>query len=242
MSIKYQAINFFGKFNSLSAKVLFYHDIHKNNKYTYDSTSLELFNQQILKIKSLGYDFTNKLPQKSNEVLICFDDGYKGIYECKDYIIENKIPVKIFLVTNKINEPNYLSVKQIVELNNTGLFDFESHTHNHVDVGKTKDKNLILSEVIESTEFLSQLLGKNVDELCLPHGSFSNFALKIICETRIKNVFTCLPGKAVVKYRNINLISRSLVQNTEVENIEGVMRSGDSFLRYYYFIKQKNFA
>ena len=109
---------------SWSSKVLFYHDIHVSQKYTPDSTHLDFFKQQINFIRSCGYTFSAGIPENSHQVLLTFDDGYKGIYEQFEYFEKEKIPVKIFLVTNKINNANYLSDSQIKELASSGLVTF----------------------------------------------------------------------------------------------------------------------
>ena len=78
-------------------------------------------------LKSLNYT----LPQ--NSILITFDDGYKNNYTLAFPILKKyNIKATIFLNTAYIgNDRDYLNWDEIKEMYESGLVDFQLHTHSH---------------------------------------------------------------------------------------------------------------
>ena len=61
------------------SKILYYHDVYGENKYTDMGTTLDMFTKHIKTIRDLGFNIKPKIENPENEVMICFDDGFKGI-------------------------------------------------------------------------------------------------------------------------------------------------------------------
>ena len=78
-------------------------------------------------LKNLNYT----LPQ--NSILITFDDGYKNNYTLAFPILKKyNMKATIFLNTKFIGEDEaYLNWDEIKEMYQSGLIDFQLHTHSH---------------------------------------------------------------------------------------------------------------
>ena len=75
-----------------------------------------------------------RLPE--NSMLVTFDDGYKNTYTVAYPILKKyNIKATIFLNTKYINNDDaYLTWDEIREMYNSGLVDFQMHTHSHCPV------------------------------------------------------------------------------------------------------------
>lgn len=83
------------------------------------------------------YDINNQgLRLHSNSCLLTFDDGYAdNYYNAFPTLKRFKIKATIFINTLYIdNDPDYLTWEQIKEMHESGLVDFELHSHRHMPV------------------------------------------------------------------------------------------------------------
>lgn len=81
-------------------------------------------------LESIGY----KLPE--NAILVTFDDGYRNNYTNAFPILKKyNIKATIFLNTKYIGtDTSYLNWNEIQEMYESGLIDFQLHTHTHTPV------------------------------------------------------------------------------------------------------------
>ncbi|TCK01473.1 polysaccharide deacetylase [Volucribacter psittacicida] len=123
---------------------LMYHHINPENNL--HGVFIQDFQQQMEKIK--GYQtFTfqqviaknYQLP--ANSILITFDDGYRSNYELAYPILKQfNLKATIFLNTKYIDiDENYLTWQQIQEMYQSGLIDFQLHTHSHSLIPKSTE-------------------------------------------------------------------------------------------------------
>lgn len=83
------------------------------------------------------YDMNNQgLRLKTNSCLLTFDDGYAdNYYNAFPSLKRFKIKATIFINTLYIdNDPDYLTWEQIRQMYESGLVDFELHSHRHMPV------------------------------------------------------------------------------------------------------------
>ena len=123
-------------FNKRGIPCIMYHNISENK-----GVNVETFTKQIENLKDMNtFKFeemeklNNKLPK--NSVLITFDDGYADNYTNAYPILKQyNLKATIFLNTAYIDvDPFYLNWEQIKEMYNSGLVDFQLHTHSHFSV------------------------------------------------------------------------------------------------------------
>lgn len=144
--------------------------------------SVEKFDKEIKRLKNKGYtpitfnDIENS-DVINKPVIVTFDDGYED-NNINAYPILKKYGVKatIFLCANFIGKNNYLSIDQINDMKD--IVDFQSHTINHKNLAEIDEKSMEY-EIGESKRALEELLGKKIDVIAYPYGSYSKRTIDI---------------------------------------------------------------
>lgn len=218
-------------YNNTSSKVIYYHDIHKNNQlYTDMSTELKLFKQHILKAKEKGYIFVDKISSKNNELMITFDDGFRGLYENFDFFIDNKIPVKLFLITDFINQKNFITTDEIKEMLLSGYLTIGSHTCSHKDM-TMQTVDIIKREMQESKQILEQTFGMSIDDFCFPMGFHNEVIVEIGRKVGYKKLYSSIPGPFLTSEF---VVKRNLVQDESSNSFGNIINGGlEIFSRRY---------
>lgn len=206
-------------FKDNGGKVIYYHDVSK--KYTDQGTPMKLFIEHINVLKNNGFTIVSDLPKNRKEVMICFDDGWKGIWDERQYFIENGIYPTIFLINDYIGKTGYLSKDEIADLQSKG-FRFQAHTFNHVNVTEIS-KDEYQHEFCDSRIELSKLTGKEVNEFCFPRGEYSDELVAYALSHGYKKVYICTPGNA-----NFSdcVIKRNLVQTCSRKEFFAILNGG----------------
>ena len=129
------------------------------------------------------------LPEKP--VIITFDDGYADNYRCA-YPILQKYNLKgtIFLVSDFISTyPNYLTWAQILEMQESGLMNFESHTLSHAQLDTTSPEET-WNQLYNSKKALEWYLKTDVNFLAYPCGFYDEELQSKVKEAGYKGAFT----------------------------------------------------
>lgn len=192
-----------------NSKIIYYHDVSK--KYTDMGTDLETIKRHFKMVGKCGYKLVNAISQPKGQVMVCFDDGWAGLYEAKGFFVENNVFPTVFIAVDLIGKPGHLTLPQIKELQNEGFF-FEGHTWSHRDLTTFDDEGL-RHELMDSKEELSRLLGKNVEALCFPRGRFSDKVYQLSVEAGYKKLYSSIAGGYYDLLKSRNLICRNLVQS-----------------------------
>ena len=121
--------------------ILEYHKINDRTKDDY-TVSTKDFAEQMDALQADGYttisvlDFLRakkgkqELPEKP--VVVSFDDGYSDNYtEALPILEERGMKATVFMVTNDIGLPGYLSLDQLRDMEKRGI-ELGSHTANHL--------------------------------------------------------------------------------------------------------------
>lgn len=224
------------RFNNRDSKVLFYHDIHCEKQYAEMSTNLKIFQDHITEIQHLGFEIVADISKKTGQVKIQFDDGFKGVYDCIEFIKKHKIPVEIFIVTSWICKEGYLSEKEIKELQSSNLIRFSSHTHTHPNLGEINEDE-IRDELTKSKKLLQGIIGEEVKSLCFPKGSFSNFVIKIAEELGYKEQYSSLPGSSHDLFKGA-VVRRNLLQFATISEVKSVLKGAHMIFNRKYLSRQ----
>lgn len=223
-------------FNNKESKVLFYHDVHLKNRYTGMSTPLVLFKKHIETIQQEGFEIVADISKKSGQVKVQFDDGFRGIHDCFEYIQANEIPIEIFIVTDWIGKEDYLSKNQIKELHNSKLVSISSHTHTHPNLGEISDEE-IREELLKSKQILEEIIGEKIKSVCYPKGSFSNSVMRIAKEVGYSEQYSSLPGSKSDLFQDV-AIRRTLLQYANVSEVKSALKGAHKIFEQKYLSRQ----
>ena len=195
-------------------RVLMYHSItehigkEKHNKWRVKPEDFE--KQMNWFYKNNWKSFTisellklDNIPEKS--FVITFDDGFEDNYINAFPILQKfNFKATIYLVPNqKTNHwekentsviSNLLDEKQIIEMQNSGLIEFGSHTLSHVNLSKINDEQLFL-ELEKSKKEVENITKKECEAFAYPYGKFDD---KIVESTK------------KVGYKNATVVKRGL--------------------------------
>ncbi len=220
-----------------NSKVLYYHDVCGTIFYkspdtdVLQGTPIEIFKKHINIIKQKGYAIVPKISKKKYEVSIMFDDGYRGIWDNRQFFYDNGIKPTVFLAVELIGKPSFLSKDEILELQKHG-FVFECHSWSHVSLGKLSAEAL-KKELGDSKEFLSKLLGKEVTEICLPLGHYSDILISELKNYDYKVVYSSVPGNSSEKVEGF-METRNFCQSASPFDFKMILDGGLSIFKKRY--------
>lgn len=192
------------KDNSVGVPVLYYHSIQKSgeNELMMDP---KLFRSHLQWLKDNGYTsltmeefynyikYNTQVPEKS--VVITFDDGYIDNYtNAMPIINEFDFDTTIFMVSDFVGNPNFLTESQLKELEKNKI-NIESHTANHLELAKLpKEKQR--EELQQSKDSLNNLLDEKIEYVAYPYGSYNDDTKNITREIGYKMGFSTDSGWA----------------------------------------------
>ena len=115
-------------------------------------------------------------------VIMSFDDGYLDNYtEVFPIIKEYNVKITVFLISNYIGCPEYMTADMIKEMAASGLVSFQSHTATHPDL-TTLSPDGMRHEFETSNEAIEALTGRKVSALCYPAGSYDATVVSVAAE------------------------------------------------------------
>jgi peptidoglycan/xylan/chitin deacetylase (PgdA/CDA1 family) len=200
----------FGRFRRNGVVVLYYHGV--------SARKLERFAWQMSKIRSRAVSLTERLPKNVHYVDVTFDDAFANLLDNAIPVLEQyQIPATIFAVADNLGclprwEMPYghlestemtMTAEQLVTVSKNPLVYIGSHTLTHPDLAKIRSDQL-KTELIDSKRRLEHLLGKPVEDLALPFGSYNQEVLTMAIEAGYKRIYTVDP-------KPINPMSEELV-------------------------------
>lgn len=162
--------------------VIYYHDIVKDEGYSFMRTNLDVFKRQMQFIADNGYETLrfadlgspDKMSYKKKRVIIVFDDGWLSNYtEIFDYMKSMGLKYNVFLAVGLIGEDDrYLTWDMVREMHESGICGFGTHTYSHVDLSKITPQ-VFAGEVEKADERFSSELGYSPKDFCYPFGKYS---------------------------------------------------------------------
>lgn len=171
------------KDESINHKVLMYHSIYKNKADRVDhfSVSLDNFVKHMKALKEMNIKVVHFGEHLKNEksVSITFDDGFKDNLLLVAPIMEKlELPWTVFMVSDYLegNYTNFLSENELVVLSKFRYVRIGAHGKTHTPMAQLSSSDY-QSELKESKIKLEEVLGKEVDSMSFPHGSYNEEVL-----------------------------------------------------------------
>lgn len=139
----------------------------------------------------------DSLPPKS--IVITADDGWKSVYEYMYPIVKKyNIPVTLFIYPQTISTgKNAMTWEQLKELQQTGLFDIQSHTYDHPNFKQDKKRmspekyaNYVKSQLVRPKQILEEKMGTSVTLLAWPFGIYNADLEKAAADAGYEMSFT----------------------------------------------------
>ena len=207
------------------SKILYYHDI--GTKYTKMGTNLDLFQKHIKTIRESGYEIVPIITHRKRQIQICFDDGWKGVYDVKDFFVRNNLKPTIFLAVELVGKKGYLDWDEIKELKEYG-FIFQSHTMTHNELTSFELQKLKW-ELKESKRILEENLKTPIDEICFPRGCYSSVVVDESYKAGYNVLYTSVPG--ICDSFHKGLLKRNLVQFSTPIELRWIIKGDSALLR-----------
>ncbi len=216
-------------FNKKS-KILYYHDVYSDKSYTDMGTPISVFRRHMDIIRRKGFEIVPHIDKPEKQVCIMFDDGFKGIYDCREFFYESKIQPTVFLAVSLLNQPGYLSAEDVKDLEKHGFF-FQSHGWEHASLVSLSDNDLH-KELVDAKVALEGILEREVSDLCLPIGHFSRMLIDRIKKEGYTDIYSSIPGN----YDDLvyGMRRRNLVQFCSPFEVNLILHGGLSLLSKWY--------
>lgn len=156
---------------------------------------------------------------KCGKIILTFDDGYECVYKkCFEFLYDNKVPFICFLVTDFINQPNYLSKQQVFEMLQSGLLTIGSHGKTHSLLNKLNFLNL-QKEIVSSKAILEENFGITVSLFAYSHGIYNNKCIRTIKKAGYHYAFCATSTLSSYAFANRYKIPRFNVKQTTVDSV-----------------------
>ena len=200
--------------------VLSYHSISEDISYI--SLSTRIFEKQIIFLKKLGYvsiNFNEIDPNRKNQIIITFDDGYKDILiNALPILKRHNFKATCFFVTNQIGKNNQwdnkkekfnikkiMSNDEIKKWYDSGM-SVQSHSHNHFDLTKLSNIDIV-KELEISKKYFKDKFNIETDVFCYPFGKV-NQNVYDLTKKIYKNAVTTNRSRYNINKHNPFLIPR----------------------------------
>lgn len=190
------------------SKIIYYHDVGLN--YTDMGTSFDIIKKHISISQSNNFIFVTSINNKKNQIMICFDDGWKGLYDYKDFFVTQRIFPTVFVAVELIGTKGHMTLKELNELSLAG-FNIQGHGWKHIDLTTVQDEKLDV-ELVSSKRKLEEDLNHEIDSICFPLGRFSRNVVKESLKAGYKQVYSSIWGD-YYKLSEQGLICRCFCQD-----------------------------
>ncbi len=246
----YQQIQVKLKENSLT--ILTYHNISPGGNIY--SRSAELFENDLQYLFENNFNlvspallvsyFDGKAQLPPNPVLICFDDGYLGVYEEAFPVLKkHNVSALFFVLTSRVGVfKDFVTWEQLSEMQSSRVFSIESHTHNsHFYVSESDGFHAALTsriplpdgtleshqayrmrikqDLLKSKQLIESNINKEALFLSVPFGNANNEVNDIALSLGFKATFNSDGGLNELPLNPLNIKRITVKRDDRIEDI-----------------------
>lgn len=217
-----------------NSKVIYYHDLGLD--YTDMGTDIDMFVKHIEVVRHCGFKIVDEITEPYGQIMICFDDGWEGLYRAKDILSKLDIRPTVFVAVDLIGSEGHLNLEQINELKSMGV-RFQGHSWSHIELSPLSEEQLD-KEICSSKEKLQQMLGHSVDEICFPCGVFSEAVIQKCISAGYKKLYSSIHSgyKCTIDER---LIGRKNCQYYSTDEVRFAILGQSDYLQNRCFKQHK---
>ena len=190
--VTYKLWMFFSRISRSYGIALMYHYVTDEDVDTIDSCKCKVgaFAKTLIKMIDEGYVFVSveqsllylKERKKIKYALVTFDDVPECVYTNALPILERlQIPFILFVTTDYIDKPGYISTVQLEEMDKNPLCTVGAHTTTHPMLKHIKNSR---EEMYDSKVFLEKLLSHPIDYMAYPYGLQNTVSVKVMKQAK----------------------------------------------------------
>lgn len=228
--------------NTTRIPILCYHNLNPIKPGSMNMTPKK-FESQIKWLKDNGFTIIplkeavaylqgkrESLPAKS--IVISADDGWESVYQYMFPIIQKyQVPVTLFIYPQTIsNGKNAMTWDQLKELQQTGLFDIQSHTYSHPNFKQDKRRfsadhfeKSVQTELVNSKQILEKKFGIKVTFLAWPFGIYNSYLEQEAVKAGYEMAFTIDYRTATKKDRAMAEPRFMIIDSQSMKTFTGIV-------------------
>lgn len=131
---------------------------------------------------------------------ITFDDGLEDVYTIAyPFLREQGIPFTAFVLTDKLDQPGYLTTSQLREMSFDPMVTIGSHGTDHSRFPQITEAEL-RHELQASKAKLEEVLGRPCDVVAYPFGAFDETTVRLAKEAGYTRAYA-VKGRPLMKWQ-----------------------------------------
>lgn len=213
----------------MEAITLMYHDVYEHESMEsgfntlgarHYKISIENFVEHVKAIT----EYCNTEGHTKEDVVFTFDDGGISFYTIIAPILEEYGWRGVFFISTKfIGAEGFMTSAQIADLHQRGHV-IGSHSHHHYILTEMSLEE-VGSELKQSADILSAILGERISTISIPNGCYSDEILDFVVDEGLTTIYTSEPTTKKKTYKRANLIGRyAIAYNTTATDVIRVIK------------------
>ena len=162
-------------------------------------------------------------------ISISIDDGYKCTIDAIDILCQHDIPVSLFITAGELGKDQYLSVSDLSEISKLSNVTIGSHglSHQRLSTMSYNDQNF---ELQKSKDILSEIIGKSVNGISFPHGSFNEDTIEILQKLKYEYAATSIKGINTISTDKYTLCRNEIISTDSITDVDKKIKG---YYEYY---------
>jgi len=142
--------------------------------------TLKRLNYQTVWVKEIPKIVTSNKNLENKPIALTFDDAYGDFYtDVFPLIKKYNTKVTLYVISDFINRPNYMTSSQLTEVIKSGLVEIGAHSVNHLDLPSVSEE-VANYQIVTSKESLENTYKIKIETFCYPYGFYNDKVAKMV--------------------------------------------------------------